>query len=522
MRNVCPHCGKVIEAGQQAFDLTEFLGSQMKRYLQSNIFPKAEIGNQRLYIQGMEKFFNSMKQEYPLVFTENELWNMPSVEPESPSIVKTILLRFPYLRVKEQMKTFLGTRDDVLEQTYSWYSNKSSFIGGMVFKLNLKKMSDGDILFDTIADDFDSTPIARERVCPHRGCNGKLSFWAGRYPEICMSVLGGPRVSKTTTLTAMANVFLHGYQGVRWEGSQSDETYKEFEKSCLAYYNQGLPIPATELVKNNIPRISFRVTLGNVGHIILTFVDLPGELNNEEGISAELFRRYQHYFDNVDFVWYCTDPGELIRLNEAASEGNDADQLGYDEGRKVLRTEKICNNMNQMKGFFSQTEKVIPVAYILGKTDHQLINPTDKHDYHLFMPGGSKNERVPADALPLNVEAFYREARLVRNYMVEKNPQLVTTFENNFEARAYFAMSAYGWNPKDTKEPRSPEPYRCTFPFIWMLACKGYIPILTQKVVHSLFGEQYEQKNVYLNNCDNQLRNTILYNLYMQGNFRIY
>ena len=129
MRNVCPHCGKVIEAGQQAFDLTEFLGSQMKRYLQSNIFPKAEIGNQRLYIQGMEKFFNSMKQEYPLVFTENELWNMPSVEPESPSIVKTILLRFPYLRVKEQMKTFLGTRDDVLEQTYSWYSNKSSFIG---------------------------------------------------------------------------------------------------------------------------------------------------------------------------------------------------------------------------------------------------------------------------------------------------------------------------------------------------------------------------------------------------------
>lgn len=510
MRNVCPHCGKIIEAGEQAFDLTEFLGDQVKRYLNSRVFK--EENEIKKYIIGMETFFNRMKTEYPLVFTENDLWNMPSIEPESSTIVKTILFRFPYAKVREHMKVFLRNDPD-LEAVSQWFEAKASLMKVMVFKLNLRKMAEGNIRFDTIADDFDATPIARTRVCPHEGCHGKLSIWAGRYEEICMSVLGGPRVSKTTTLTAMANVFLQGYQGIRWEGSDSDDTYADFETSCLTYYKKGLPIEATEISKNNIPRISFRVTLGNVGHIVLTFVDLPGELNNERGISAEMFRRYQHFFDNVDFVWYCTDPAELVGLQVGAQEGNSADQLGYTEGRAALRTAQICNNMNQMHGFFAQAGKVIPVAYILGKTDSELITPSDKQQYHLFISRNMMNRQRPEDALPLDLEAFHREASLVRDYMHQKNPTLVETFKHNFPESCFFSMSAYGWNPKETKEARTPEAYKCTFPFIWMLACKGYIPISVQ------VGK--EQKRVFLNNCSKRLVDDILYNLYMKGNYRI-
>ena len=520
MRNVCPHCGKIIESGQQAFDLTGFFGKQVKKYLESRALPKEDSDNRRLYNQGMEQFFNSMAAEDPLIFTENDLWGMPFVESETRAVVRTILFRFPYEKVKDHMSKIITGREseEILKQTYTWYMKRSGFMKRMVFRLNLMKMSDGDIRFDMIADDFDSSPITRVRVCPHEGCNGKLSFWAGRYEEICLSVLGGPRVSKTTTLTAMAYRFLQGYQNIFWEGSQSDEAYLEFEKTCLAFYSQGKPIPATEMVKNNIPRISFRVRLANTGYIVLTFVDLPGELNNEEGISEELFRRYQHYFDNVDFIWYCTDPGELVGLIAGAQNGNDADQLGYDSGRAALRTEQICNNMNQMQGFFRQTDKAIPVAYILGKTDSDLISRAEKENYHLFEPNGSTNRAYPVDIIPLDLETFYKESDLVRRFMRQKNMQLVQTFENDFPAKCYFAMSAYGWNPKMNTEQRIPDYYKTTVPFIWMLACKGKIPI---RVVRARRNGRTEQRNVYLNNCASKEKATILYNLYMQGNFKI-
>lgn len=512
MRNVCPHCGKIIESGEQAFDLTVFLGNQVKRYLNSRLF-KDENDIKR-HIQGMERFFNRMKNEAALIFTENDLWNLHSIEPELNTVVKTILFRFPYMKIKNHMEIFLKN-DDSLQDTYEWFAKKEELMKRMVFKLNLRKMADGNIRFDTIADDFDATPIVRERVCPHEGCHGKLSFWAGRYEEICMSVLGGPRVSKTTTLTAMANAFLKGYQGILWEGSQSDATYADFETSCLARYREGKTIDATEISKNNIPRISFRVTLGNLGHIVLTFVDLPGELNNEKGINDEMFKRYHHFFDNVDFVWYCTDPAELVGLQVGAQEGNSADKLGYSEGRAALRTAQICNNMNQMQGFFAQAGKVIPVAYILGKTDSELISIADKQQYHLFMDRNMMDANRSADALPLDLESFHREASMVRTYMFQKNPLLVKTFQKNFPESCYFAMSAYGWNPKETEKARTPEAFKCTFPFIWMLACKGYIPIRVQ------VGR--EQRNVYIRNknCKQKLKDSILFNLYMKGNYRI-
>lgn len=515
MKNVCPHCGRMIENGEQAFDLTEYFGRQIRRYMSSK-FESSNSNELTKYEKGMEKTFNLMTKNCPLVFSSNSLWDKPSITHESESTVKTILFRFPYSEILEHMEKLLSIDRNSLIETYKWYSAKKDFMEQMVFRLNLKKMSEGDIAFDTIADEFDSTPIARTRVCPW--CHEKLSFWAGRYEEICISVLGGQRISKTTTLTAMASAFMEGYQGISWQGSTEDEMFKEFEKSCLTPYRKGKPISATKNIKGNISRISFKVRLGRIGYIVLTFVDLPGELNNENGIDNELFKRYQHYFDNVDFAWYCTDPGELRELSIGAQKGNLADELGLGDGRAPLRTEQICSNMNQMSGFFRN----IPVAYILGKTDVKLIDKKDKREYHLFVKGGSVNDKNPPDRLPLDIESFWQEAYLVKKYMREMNPKLVVTFDQNFKRNCYFAMSAYGWNPIETEEPRRPEAYRCTVPFIWMLASKGYIPLHVRKRVRGLSGGfHYEDIVEYLQNLDENTKDNILWNLFMQGDYRI-
>ena len=523
MKNVCPHCGRNINEGEQAFDLTVFLGQMVKRLLQSRLFNEDENNDEKERIgSGMEAFFNTMKQNDPLVFTEKALWELPSIKSDSPTTAKTVLFQFPYTTIKEKMKLHLQGGDEPLKTSaFEWYNGHESLLKKMVFRMSLRKMAEGDIRFDTILDNFDSRPITRTRVCPHEGCHGKLSFWAGRYREICMSVLGGERVSKTTTLTAMAYAYIQGYQGIRLEGSSEDEAFDDFESNCLSYYSDGQPLKATELVKKNTSRLSFRVTLGKNGYITLTFVDLPGELNNEEGISDEMFARYGYYFDNVDFIWYCTDPGELVGLQETAQKGNHADELGLEEGKAPLRTARICANMEQLGGFFRDAGKVIPVAYILGKTDSDLIDPTDKENFHLHEEPHWAARRPPCDLVPLDLEQFYRESAMTKEYMKRRNPKLVDTFEKNFLSRGYFAMSAYGWNPKNNKEKRSPDPYKTTVPLIWMLACKGYIPIKARKEKRRFGQYSIDVSNIYLSNCDPNTKEDILYNLLMKGNYRL-
>lgn len=514
MKSVCPHCGRLIEEGEQAFDLTPYLGSQVKRYLNSEEFNKGcggYLDKKNTLLQGMERLFNNFADNNPLIFKEKELWNMTSEKPDMATVKRTVLMKFPYDEIKKRIG-ITQENDEKYSEVNEWYLSNKSFMSKLVLRLNLIKMGNGDICFDTITDAYNNTVVVRERICPHEGCHGKLSFWSGRYKEICLSVLGGQRVSKTTTLTAMADVFLKGHQGVTWEGSRSDEAYKEFEDTCLNSYRKGKPIPPTAVIKNNTPRISFRVKLGTTGYIVLTFVDLPGELNNENGLSDELFEKYHHYFDNVDFMWYCTDPAELCRLEQAAHQGNLADQHGYGEGKTALRTEVICNNMNQLAGFFNRADKVIPVAYILGKTDSALIPQNEKIAYHLYGLG----KKSVVEEIPMNLKLFYEEADLIRQYMHDKNPILVDTFTRNFKEKCFFAMSAYGWNPKETENDRRPDAYKCTVPFIWMLACEGLIPICIQIQNHG----GYEKKYIWKRECNEVYWNLILYNLYMKGNYQ--
>ena len=92
------------------------------------------------------------------------------------------------------------------------------------------------------------------------------------------------------------------------------------------------------LMYKMIPRLSFRVKVGKK-KICLTFIDLPGEFNGGKGVSVEVYRRYKHFYDNIDFIWYCTDPGEILQLDGSGK------KLGYDKDDDIISVERLCENM---------------------------------------------------------------------------------------------------------------------------------------------------------------------------------
>ena len=306
----CPHCGRKIKDGRFGFDFTPYIQHQLAMALG---YPGLNEDEERqIKIKGgIEALFNSLSFEDRFIYTQAEILTWTDLKNQSSRMV---MMMMPYKKMQALFKKYLNKPDknkEALKQALDWLENGREILSQMCFPLILDKESDGDIEFNLIRSSFDDKPVVKYRVCPE--CGGRLSFWSGRFKEICLAVLGGPRVSKTTTLTACANAFMEngGHRGITWQGSRTDPEYRSFEELYLNKYRNCDPIGATA-IDGNIPRISFCVYVRDpwtnilAGRLVLTFVDLPGELNDQDGLDDELFARYSQYFKNVDYLWYCT------------------------------------------------------------------------------------------------------------------------------------------------------------------------------------------------------------------------
>ncbi len=517
MECVCPHCGKKIGNGQVGFDLTDFIKKQL--FLATG-FPgiKAPEEERTLVQGGIEMVFNSLSPGDHLIYCEKEIWNWPL---QSGNPVRVVLMGMPYDRLLHLFDHHRQTSAaDNVNKAGEWLRSNKEVLISMCFPLILEKQGNGGILFNLIRTTFDQSPVVSRRVCPE--CRGELSFWAGRYEEICLGVLGGPRVSKTTTVTACADLFRQGYEGITWQGHRTDSEYVKFEEEFLKKYRAGKSIDATRDIKNNIPKVSFHVTVQDkrsnvlIKELTLTFVDLPGELNNEAGINDEFYARYAHYFDNLDCLWYCTDPGELLQLTDTAEHSSKVRELGYEGNKKALSTDEICTNMFSVAFIFNRNGRRVPVAYILGKTDSSLISDTEKNQFHLFHPSCGPN--YASGNNPFEIQFFHREALAVRSFMAQKNPVLVNTFEQNFPNHGYFAVSAYGFAPSE--EERRPQPFNVAVPFLWMLALHSCYPITKMIRRRKPFGRvMFETVSYYLKNAQKSEQDKDYYNFFLRGGY---
>ena len=535
MKCVCPYCGKMTESGKIGFDFTEFISNQLKNAMG---FPMIKTEDRMGVDQGIQSVFNNLPAKDHLIFTEEEIWNWEKIS-ESP--VKTVIMYMPYDRLIQIFSSSKekngGLAKDSVNKTYQWLMQNSSILCNMCFPLILVKEGSGDIRFNLIRSTFDQKPIVKARVCP--ACGEQLSFWSGRYPEICLGVLGGPRVSKTTTLTACASAFMKpgGYKGITWQGSKLDKEYIEFSNMYLRKYEAGTPIDATKTTQS-IPRVSFcvniRDTITNVLEkiITLTFVDLPGELTNEEGINDEFYSRYAQFFENVDYIWYCTDPGELMQNPGSTQKA----ELGYEKDKQILTTEEISDNMMKVSALFKRLQetrpqyiefvinsrntskkeyipKVVPVAYILGKSDSSLCAPMEKKEYRLYPVEPISGHRIAER--PFDLQYFTKCCNATRYYMYQKNSVLVNAFEYYFPYHCFIPVSAYGFAPTEEKSDTL-RPFNVTAPFMWMLTLESCIK-LTRKM--DIKGRE-KIESYFLQYAHSRVRQKdftgLLYNIYIQ------
>ena len=496
----CPHCGTKHESKDLYFDFTGFVMAQLKEIL----FKDSQ--NKEAFLE-CETLFN----KHRFYYTEEDLWILPEAKEEASasSLNKKVIYSLPWgeinkKAVEEKMNDFVvelqKNKEKVSEKKYTLWLLKggSNDIEDKVRVCEVRNVDTGK----TIAD---------VRLCPE--CHKPMSYWAGRYEEICLTVLGGPRVSKSTTLTACMSAFRKAEGNVYWEGAEEDEAWQFFKRNYLEPYENGQKVMPTETQEAKIPKVSFRVTV-NGKKIILTFVDLSGEFNGQNGLDDKIYKDRTPFYDNVDFVWYCTDPAEVMQLEGTAQDNKELEKLGYGADLEIIPTDKLVYNMRHLSGLFARANRKVPVIYILGKSDTDIITTADKEKYELY------SSIEPDLYEPLEVEPFFEQAGKVREYMKKYNPKLVKAFEEYFPDRCYTAISAYGYTPGGEEEKES-KPYHCKLPFYWMLALKNYIDVkITVTTYH--FGRKKREDMVdQLENLPEDVREKAEHNLCMHGSYRL-
>lgn len=336
------------------------------------------------------------------------------------------------------------------------------------------------------------------RYCPH--CGNEMSFWSGQFPELVLTVVGGPRASKSTALAACASFFQeHGEScGIVWQGKDIDSTWKNFKKRCLNPYNRNQRVEPTQISDHEaIPRFSVRITVQGVEgmskrDLILTVVDLPGEsdANSEKDglrLGDKIYDDYQELYRNVDCVWYCTDQAELEQLNIEAS-GEDMKKkrimLGYEMGRGLIQTSERIEKLGRYAELF---QKNTPVVFLLGKSDcyRGEVDDQDLYQENYDLRKCSWLE-LPAGSSPVFCgREYHKKALFLRKFLMERNAELVNGFEGAFTARTYIAVSSYGHPVAEDSTGQEPrEPYQTELPFLWMLAVKGYLMVKDQDEEH--------------------------------------
>ena len=247
---MCPNCGKKIGDGELRFNLSEVIKDMLKEFVDET---KKDNEKQELN-DGIEYLFNGLQEELtsvqiadildpnkkdiidgkdsnPACFSEKELWGMPQygAVDDDLSSFRTIEFKFPIDRIlKYKGVVEKNDKDNITKDLWDFLSNNREKLLNKDHYLRLQKTGDSDdsICFDKI----ENYPDIKRR-CPR--CLGKMSYWAGRYEEITLSVLGGPRVSKSTAVVACAAAFMSAAKPdphIRWELSEEDEGVDEFKK----------------------------------------------------------------------------------------------------------------------------------------------------------------------------------------------------------------------------------------------------------------------------------------------------
>lgn len=484
---ICTECGKRSYSDQLTFDFSSLFARELKNCCEE----KSELAL-------VDKVINKWRNQHlgPTMLSEQDLIAWTQQLEIKAAGKSSGILAFPGTAWTERVRkdSFFSElskdESDSLEQIIAQKEDESY---GMILEteISYEKVDEGNTRISRVSLKSDDVKIPPVRYCPH--CGGEMSFWSGRFPELVLTVVGGPRISKSTALAACASYFLnHGPSyGVTWRGSEWDNSWTNFYSDCVERYADNKRLDATQTGDHaKIPHFSVLVSVKGVEgnpekKLILTVVDLPGEYDagtGENGVDFDdnLRQEYGEFYQNVDCVWYCTDKAELEQIDiEQENMERTRLTLGYDIGRKLIRTPKRVDKLGQYAALFREN---IPAVFLLGKSDsfQEYDNASSLYQDHYSLTD-CKWIYVPRNCSPVLLGRKYHEkARVLRNFLQQRNSKLVSGFENAFKARTYISTSNYGHGFEEDGSSMNGlplAPFQTELPFLWILAVKGYLMV---------------------------------------------
>lgn len=331
-------------------------------------------------------------------------------------------------------------------------------------------------------------PLTR-RYCPH--CKNQVSTYSGVYREITLSVFGGPRASKTTTVCstiwAIKNKLSAHNIEVQMEPDAKLQEKWKITNELLGHYAQNIKIDSTHTGDTeSIIKCSFLISIAGERKYLISLIDIPGEFirtaaqSNDDTLWEQYNKSYQQRYENLDYIWICVDK-KVLDGGSRGKDGKERETLrryGYDDGRPLSARDLIVA-LQKMKPYMSSLDGA---ALIWGKIDED--EPTMNEPFMFSNWGDYNSYRTAISRRPTaKYEAIKKQSLFVKT-VIESHPgasTFVSDIVSLFKGKTcIFATSNYGHTPRasDTDgADATVKPFNTEFPIIWTLTMAGAMEI---------------------------------------------
>ena len=322
------------------------------------------------------------------------------------------------------------------------------------------------------------TESFQHMVCPN--CGDTFYMDAGQYEERVIVMLGSSRVGKTAYLAALVEKLMPMYGASEFEDkiaiiNSKDRKFEDFKRNVLNLYRKNKKVIKTSTTAETVLLFSLKIKIEETKkYVILTFVDLPGEvfvpLSEEEHLTGEVSGKFiinhRKICESADMFWFCVAPVQIDGRLEHRNEGS--------SDRVELDIDMILTNIESMIKLIGRKKREIPPAAILVTMsdviaeEEQLYSSTFNEGLYLNMPEGAREVQFKQDS-------FVGLAKNVRRYLTSQNVKnVVPRIRDIFHEKNFFSVAAYGIDIEEGIN-RDKKPYGIMLPFIWTLAVLGYI-----------------------------------------------
>ncbi len=322
------------------------------------------------------------------------------------------------------------------------------------------------------------TESFQHMVCPN--CGEPFYMDVGQYEERVIVMLGSSRVGKTAYLAALVEKLMPMFGTSEFEDkiviiNSKDRKFEDFKKNILNAYRRNEKVIKTDMTAETVPLFSLKIKIEEPKkYVILTFVDLPGEVfvprSEEEYLAGEASGKFlinhRKICESADIFWFCLAPvqidGRLEYKNESAS-----DKVELDMDMILTNIESMIKLIGRKKKEIPPTAVLVTMSDVIAE-EEQLYSSTFNEGLYLNMPAGTGEVQFKQDS-------FTGLAKNVKRYLTSQNVKnIIPRIREMFHEKNFFSVAAYGIDIEEGIN-RDKKPYGIMLPFIWTLAVLGYI-----------------------------------------------